>query len=160
MVCLQTKKDPSKRAKAATAAEFEDVMTTFMQKADEVAADHKNVFSSDRGPIFSFDNAPIHQGANLKGLKLDGARRAPLSPSSPDMHKCIEHVFGTIERAMQDCIRRDPGLSTAAKYKAKLEELFTTRITPEGVRKDVESLKPTYRAIQDAGGDWPDRRFR
>ena len=96
-------------------------MDFFMKEADKVALKHKQVFSPERGPIFSFDNAPIHQGANLAKLQLTGAKRAPLSPSSPDMHKCIEHVFGTIERAMQDCIRQDAGLSTAAKYKAKLE---------------------------------------
>lgn len=136
-------------------------MEDFISKAMAVAAEHKHVFSQDRGPIYSFDNAPIHQGANLQRLHLTGAKRAPLSPSSPDMHKCIEHVFGTMSRAMNKSLHRDASLTTAAQYKAEVERLFTTCITPESVQKDVATLKDTYYAIRhQVDGDWPDKHLR
>ena len=159
-VCLQTKRDPSKAAKAPTSAEFEDVMRDFIVKAKHIASEHKHVFSPDRGPIFSFDNAPIHQGADLQGLGIDKATRARLPPSSPDMHKCIEHVFGTITRAMTHSLSRDPSLTTAAQYKDEVVRLFNTIITPASVQKDVASLQATYSAIMKVGGNWPDKRFR
>lgn len=135
-------------------------MAFFKEKANEVASQHKNVFSPQRGPIFSFDNAPIHQGADLQKLELDGPKRAPLSPSSPDMHKCIEHVFGTMVQAMQRCLARNLSMSTAEEYKAKVQDLFMSCITAESVQKDVASLKSTYRAIQAANGNWPERSLR
>lgn len=136
-------------------------MRDFMAKAQEVAANHKQVFSAERGPVFSFDNAPIHQGAALlKELQLDGAKRASLPPSSPDMHKCIEHVFGTLTRAMAKSIRSNMNLSTAAAYKAEIVRLFYSVITPSSVQKDVASLKATYEEIKKVEGDWPEQRFR
>ncbi len=136
-------------------------MREFKPKANEVADKHKLVFSTDRGPIFSFDNAPIHQGADLQGLQLVGAKRAPLSPSSPDMHKCIEHVFGTMSRAMNNSLHKNATLTTAAQYRAEVERLFNTCITADSVQKDVATLKETYNAIRhEVGGDWPDKRLR
>lgn len=136
-------------------------MDEFMKKAQEVALEHKQVFSTDRGPIFSFDNAPIHQGANLQRLGLTGAKRAQLPPSSPDMHKCIEHVFGAITNAMSSSLHRNVALTTAAQYKAEVEKLFKTLITPKFVQRDVATLKDTYHAIRhEVGGDWPDKRLR
>lgn len=132
-----------------------------MSKAKGVAEGHKDVFCPARGPIYSFDNAPIHQGADLPRLQLTGARRAPLSPSSPDMHKCIEHVFGTMSQAMNDRLRQNATLTTAAQYRAEVERLFNTCITPESVQKDVATLKETYDAIRHkVGGDWPEKRLR
>ena len=135
-------------------------MRGFKAEAKQVALEHKHVFSPDRGPIYSFDNAPIHQGADLKGLEIAGAKRAKLPPSSPDMHKCIEHVFGTITRAMAHSLSKDANLTTAAQYKDEVVRLFNTLITPESVQKDVASLQDTYHAIMAAGGDWPDKCFR
>ncbi len=136
-------------------------MEDFMQKATEVAEGHKHVFSPDRGPIYSFDNAPIHQGADLKRLGLAGSKRAPLSPSSPDMHKCIEHVFATLTRAMNTSLHRNATLTTAAQYKGEVERLFKTIITPASVQRDVATLKETYHVIlHETSGDWPDKRFR
>ena len=136
-------------------------MEIFKAAAERVASEHKDVFNPERGPIYSFDNAPVHQAANLQPLGIVGHRRAELPPSSPDMHKCIEHVFGTLTRAMNASLHRNPGLSTAADYKAEVERLFNTIITRESVQKDVSSLKDTYRAIKDdVAGDWPARHLR
>lgn len=135
-------------------------MRDFIGKAEEVAREHRAVFSAERGPIFSFDNAPIHQGANLRALNVTGAKRAPLPPSSPDMHKCIEHVFGTITRAMNARLHEDVGLTTAQQYRDEVTRLFGSVITPSSVQKDVSTLHDTYRAILDVQGDWPDRHLR
>lgn len=136
-------------------------MKTFKAAADRVASQHKDIFSPDRGPVYSFDNAPIHQAANLRALGIEGHKRALLPPSSPDMHKCIEHVFGTLVQAMKDSLGRNASLSTAAQYKDEVERLFNTAITRESVQKDVASLKDTYRSIKDdVAGDWPPRHLR
>ena len=136
-------------------------MDFFKAEAQKVAMNNKHVFSPAKGPIYSFDNAPIHQGADLQALGLAGPMRAPLPPSSPDMHKCIEHVFGTLTRAMQKSLHRNLELTTAAEYKAEVVRLFNTIITPASVQKDVATLKDTYRAIRDeVAGDWPARHLR
>ena len=51
-------------------------------------------------------------------------------PGAPDMHKAIEHVFGTLTTAMNHALAKDPDLKTVPQYKAKLEELFQEKITP------------------------------
>lgn len=136
-------------------------MEFFKQEAENVALKHKHVFTPDRGPIYSFDNAPVHQGADLQALGLKGSKRAPLPPSSPDMHKCIEHVFGTLTRAMQKSLHRNTMLTTAAEYRAEVENLFKTIITPTSVQKDVNTLRDTYHAIRDeVAGDWPAKHLR
>ena len=136
-------------------------MVEFMEEANKVASKHRTVFSPDRGPLYSFDNAPIHTGANLQGLGLTGAKRVPLSPSSPDMHKCIEHVFGTMTREMNKSLHKNHSLTTAAQYRAEAERLFEKKITAASVQKDVATLRKTYTAIRDeVGGDWPDKSLR
>ena len=136
-------------------------MKIFVEKAEMVASPNRHIFKSERRPIYSFGNAPIHQGANLQPIGIVGARRAPLPPSSPDMHKCIEHVFGTLTRAMNTSLHRDLKLTTAAQYRAELERLFGSVITASSVQKDVDTLKETYIAIKDVvAGDWPDKELR
>lgn len=135
-------------------------MREFIGKAEEVAREHKGIFSPERGPVYSFDNAPIHQGANLQALHVVGSKRAPLSPSSPDMHKCIEHVFGTITRVMNARLHEDVSLTTAQQYQNEVERLFGSVITQSSVQKDVSTLPDTYRAIQQVNGDWPARHLR
>ncbi len=110
-------------------------MGFFKEEAEKVALEHKHVFTPERGPIYSFDNAPVHQGANLQALGLAGSKRATLPPSSPDMHKCIEHVFGTLTRAMQKSLHRNTMLTTVAEYRAEVEKLFNTIITPASVQR-------------------------
>lgn len=137
-------------------------MRAFQGAAQEVAAKHPRVFNAQKHPIYSFDNAPIHQAAedDLCKLGIYPSRRAPLPPSSPDMHKCIEHVFGTMSNALQASLHRKPHLSTADQYRQEVLDLFFNAITPASVQKDVASLKDTYRAILAKAGDWPAKPFR
>lgn len=117
-------------------------------------------------PRYSFDNASIHNMEDLEGLALDCHDRVELPAKSPDMHKVIEHVFGTLENAMQEALHDDPSLTRGHQYAALLRHLFKTRITPESVQKDIMSLYPLYRMLSRSksaggvGGDWPPARFR
>lgn len=117
-------------------------------------------------PRYSFDNATIHKMEELEGLALDWNDRVELPAKSPDMHKVIEHVFGTLETAMQEALHDDPSLSRGHQYAALLRDLFKNLITPDSVQKDIMSLYPLYRMLSRSknaggvGGDWPPARFR
>lgn len=70
-------------------------MEVFKAAAETVASKHKDVFNPERGPIQSFDNAPVHQTANLKPLGIVGHKHAQLPPTAlACMHKCIEQHGG------------------------------------------------------------------
>lgn len=148
-------------AKGPTGQEFKDVMRRFKKTAEEINEEH-----GLGEPVYSFDNAPIHDMTLLESIGIDGSDRAPLPARSPDMHKVIEHVFGTLEGAMQQELHDDPGLCTAKQYKAVLQRLFKSKITAESVRKDIKSLAGTYNVIRksrDEGGvegGWPPSRYR
>ena len=155
---MQTKKGTV--ARAPTTDEFLHVMEYFKEKAMEVKTKFPHIFSK-RGPLrFSFDNPPIHNTCPLSTIGIEPEHRAPLPPRSPDMHKVIEHIFGTLTNAMNESLASDPELKGVTKYKEKLEELFMHRITPNSVSKDVKSLKSTYDEIIRLGGDWPSAKFR
>lgn len=117
-------------------------------------------------PKYSFDNAAIHDMGQLEDLAITWEDRVELPPRSPDMHKVIEHVFGTLEIAMQEALHDDPGLTRGHQYAALLRDLFKSRITPQSVQKDIKSLYPLYRLLHRSkkyggvGGDWPPARFR
>ena len=148
-------------ARGPTAREFTDVMKVVKRKAEKI-----NREAGLGPPVYSFDNAPIHDMALLEVIGITGNDRAPLPARSPDMHKVIEHVFGTLEGAMQNLLHEDPSLSTAPQYKAALVKLFRSVITAESVQKDIRSLRSTYDIIhksRDAGGvegGWPPSRYR
>ena len=149
-------------AKGPTAKEFLNVMRRFTRQAEKVNREH-----GLEDPLYSFDNASIHDVALLsEEMDFDGNDRVPLPPRSPDMHKVIEHVFGTLEGAMQKKLHDNPGLCTAEQYKKVLEKLFRKVITADSVRKDIKSLKGTYdmiRKCRDAGGvegGWPPSKYR
>ena len=148
-------------AKGPTSREFLDVMRGFQRRAEDINRSH-----GLGDPIFSFDNAPIHDMSLLGELGISGLDRAPLPARSPDVHKVIEHVFGTLEGAMQKELHNDPQLCSAQEYKAVLVRLFKSVITPESVRKDIRSLRETYDVIRkcaDEGGmegGWPPSKYR
>ena len=156
---MQTKKQQA--AKGPTGGEFLDIMKVFKKHAEKI-----NIEYGLEDPVYSFDNAPIHDMSLLETIGIQGTDRAPLPARSPDMHKVIEHVFGTLEGAMQRELHADPGLCTAEQYKKVLVRLFNENITAESVRKDISSLKGTYdmiRKCRDAGGvegGWPPSKYR
>ena len=147
-------------AKAPTKEEFLHVMQDFKGKAAEVKSKFPHVFAK-RAPLrFSFDNPPIHNKCPLQQIGIEPGHRAPLPPRSPDMHKVLEHIFGTLTRAMNESLARDPHLKGVAKYKEELERLFMEKVTAVSVNKDVLSLRSTYEKIIELEGDWPPAKFR
>ena len=136
-------------------------MQYFRAEALKVAERHPHVFTKGARVKFSFDNPPIHNTCPLAEANIEPRDRVRLPPRSPDMHKAIEHVFGTLTTAMNHALAKDPDLKTVPQYKAKLEELFQEKITPASVRKDVESLPATYEYIlHKADGGWPPANLR
>lgn len=117
-------------------------------------------------PVFSFDNATIHDMEVLEEVGITWENRVPLPPRSPDMHKVIEHVFGTLEGAMQEALHEDHSLTRGREYAALLRTLFKQRITALSIQKDIRSLYPLYdmlhksKAEGGVEGDWPPAKFR
>ena len=100
---------------------------------------------------------------NMKGLKVHWL---PLPPQSHDMHKVIEHAINTLKGAAKKYFNDHPEIRRAEDVRAAFEKLFYKMVTVEAVRKDIRSLKRTYRVINrsvDRGGtagDWPSKRYR
>ena len=151
-------------AKGPTCEEFEDVMIVVNAKAKQVAERNPKVFGSERSsrlPLFSFDNPPIHQKANLSRADVKAEQRVPLPPRSPDMHKVIEHCFGILSRAMNEKLLEDSSIKSIDQYKAVIESLFYSCITQESIQADVVSLVDTYKYIaRKSAGGWPPYRLR
>ena len=148
-------------AKGPTSEEFEDVMTLINAKALHVANQHPEVFSEGKGPLYSFDNPPIHQAADLARAGILPQQRVPLPPRSPDMHKCIEHIFGILTRNLNTSLLRNPLINNLQMYKEEIERLFYSSITKQGVQADVQSLLETYRSIAGpSNGGWPRASLR
>jgi hypothetical protein len=111
---------------------------------------------SKRGPIYSLDNWTGHQAAEELGV-VEGLPDscAPLPPCSHDMHKVIEHRFGTLAKAFPKQLWYSCPATDIAGYKAVVERIMYG-ITPATVRVDV-----MYHAnILAKGGDWADRPYR
>ena len=151
-------------AKGPTSEEFEDVMHIINEKAIQVVQRHPRVFGKggSREPLFSFDDPPIHQTADLSRAGIKRSQRVPLPARSPDMHKVIEHCFGIVSRAMNKSLLRNSSIRSIEDYKAELQRLFFTCITQEGIAKDVDSLVHTYQSIasKDIEGSWPPKELR
>lgn len=151
-------------AKGPTCEEFEDVMGVVNKRALEVAVKHPAIFgteSNPRAPLFSFDNPPIHQKAVLARAGIKPEQRVPLPPRSPDMHKVIEHCFGILSRAMNTSLLCNSHIKSIGQYRAEIERLFYSCITPESVQADVKSLSATYDCIAgSAQGGWPPAKLR
>ena len=147
-------------ARGPTTEEFLHVLQYFRAEAFKVAQRHPHIFTQGKPPLFSYDNPPIHNKAPLEEIGMQQSERVDLPPRSPDMHKVIEHVFGTLTGGMNASLAKDPAMKSAPQYKAELERLFASMITSESVSKDVESLPATYQGILDVEGGWPDKSLR
>ncbi len=114
--------------------------------------------------VYSFDNDRIHTAA-LPELQNRGIltpnNRAPLPPSSPDMHKVVEHCIARVSTMInEELVNSDDIVHSVAYWQQRLVHLFNTGITAPQVAADVESLKHTYEAIINAHGGWPARQYR
>lgn len=159
---LQTKQGQD--AKSFSAAEVNDVMKNFQEKAIELIetefmSDEKKI--SEMQPIFSLDNAPVH--CDVEEVIGVGSR-APLPPYSPDMHKGIEHIFNQVRQFI--LVQRLPAIAAdhaitplSLEYWPTLVGDALKHVTPESIQKDILSLRDTYEYIVKFNGARAPRPF-
>lgn len=119
--------------------------------------------------ILSLDNDRGHTSAmnalvNCGVLTAQQAKdmRAPHPSHSPDMHKAVEHVHGTLTTFMQRLMEQTPdSMGHDAKwYMEQLQKYFYDHIKADDIAKDVASLKLTHEEIVRLQGGWPGRGYR
>jgi hypothetical protein len=116
-------------------------------------------------PLWSLDNAPVH-GTAISGpwpTRPEGLWNVVSPPPySPDLHKVIEHVHARVCTEFMDWIVKNPNTAydCIEDYYARLEYMFQEIITPESVRKDVDSLLQTFAKVLEAGGGYPEPKYR
>lgn len=143
-------KDNSRFGKGPTAAEFKDVLKFFRTVAEaemkEVCRVRQERFF-DNTPVYSFDCWSGHNvAAELGIVEGDIDSRAPLTPFSPDMHKVIEHVFNRVDHRFGEELWLGVDVDDINVYAECVTQILFT-FDPESIRKDIRSLKGTYRDI-------------
>ena len=135
-------------------------MRRFKQAAEEVAASHPKLFDKDHTIINSYDSDQIHKGAKQMlsshlAIGEDHGNRLPLPLYSPDMHKVLEHTHALVVHGMMAKLRRDRAADKGIKYYKQLcKQVFFSKVTKEGVRKDVKSLKRLYHFVKGKRGEY------
>lgn len=150
---LQTK--TGAQAQGCTAFEFQNaVMPT---------AHYRALVSGIQDPIFAFDNNRIHNDVKkhpeVLGLTRDNFLDLP--KYSPDFNKPIEHNHGYIEKRFKQLLRDYPydlPLS-ATQLMEMLMRVFMEYTPVQGVHNDVNSLRATWQAVIDVGGDYPAKEY-
>lgn len=116
---------------------------------------------------YSLDNARVHKAAYSEETVAwpdkptngtFGVVQPP--PYSPDLHKVIEHVHGTICSAFRQEIQAMGPAEDINTYFAKLKQLFYQKTTAASVQKDCQSLKQTIQEVIKLEGAWPAAQFR
>lgn len=162
-LCLPMQTKEGKPAAGCTAREFCDVLDVIQEAAAQKMAAIPGGIQPQQ-LVWSFDNDRIHKAA-LPELQLrrmiSGHTRAPLPPSSPDMHKVVEHCIGRLASMVAaELADTEDVQQSVAFWQAKVESMFFGNISAESIAKDVASLRDTYKAIIDVQGAWPAKRYR
>jgi hypothetical protein len=158
---LQTKEN--KIATTLTSMEFE----YFMNKLWKLLHTRKFQRLLPPGTDYklSFDGDGCHKGAKLAQYGIQASDIEPHPSNSSDMHKVVENGHGTLQSHMQRWLleheRTQPGVKLqVGECKAELEQRFYHMSTTGEIKRNVLTLKDTYRAIIAAGGDYPPKRLR
>lgn len=141
------------------------VMTEVEDKARALQRNYPKLFQN--GLWVSMDNATFHPTGELK-LRVRGLRvhRLPVPPQSHDIHKVIEHAIHLLKMEFDKWMIDHPDVVKMEDIKAAFVRTFYEKVKRDGVRKDIMSLRKTYRAIYrsvKAGGtegDWAPSRLR
>lgn len=105
--------------------------------------------------MVSYDNDRVHQGANLTEVGIMDEDRFELPELSSDMHKVVEHVHAWLQFRMQQWLEtQENNKLTVRQCMDELERLFYKELKLESIRKDVHSLKATYKAVIDHQGGY------
>lgn len=117
-------------------------------------------------PHWSLDNANVHKSACGEPTWEGGRPPGPMMeiwvpPWSPDLHKPIEHVHGTVVSATRAVILQEQKpRACIEEYFKEVQKQFYARITAQGVSQDVASLQDTYREVLRLKGRFPPPKFR
>lgn len=137
-----------------TTEEFNVLMGELVRK---LQGEHARSLKRGERWQLSYDNAAVHTDAEKV---VQGINRLPHPRKSPDMHKVVEHMHAWLTQRMQAwLLEQDVRRVDADAAKQQLKDLFYSYKT-ESIMADVESLPGTYKAIRDAGGRYPTKRFR
>jgi ureidoglycolate hydrolase len=80
---------------------------------------------------------------------------------SPDIHKVIEHVHGTVYNGfMEQLMMMEVKPATCQAFIDMVGHAFTKHVSVESVQKDIASLKDTLTQIVLAQGGWPSKKYR
>lgn len=132
-------------------------MCNIKDKADEVAAHYFTQFAD--GPYWSWDNASVHV-KSLPHIGIPAGKRIVCPPKSFDMQKVVEHAHATIKGAFARRLNSVPENSTRAELIEIFSNIVDTEVKLMSIRRDVESLKATYREIIKVNGAYPSPEFR
>jgi len=155
---LQTKE--GNPAKSVTSMEFEQWIGQLWKKLHTVAYQIKK--PPDVSYQLAFDNAGVHKGANLRQFGLTQADIVYVPSLSCDLQKVVEHCHANLYHAMQRWLAQ-PEVDSRPKLdveecKTKLRTAFSK--LSDGIKKDVKSLKDTYREIIAKQGHYVSKRRR
>lgn len=162
MTATLQKKDGT-TPKTLTSMEFEYFMTKLWKLL------HTRKFQRLLPPgtdyTLSIDGDGCHKGANLASCGIQAADMEQHPSNSSDMHKVVENGHGALQNHMQRWLlkreREQPDVKLqVAECKAQLEASFYRMSTTGEIQRNVSTLRETYQAIIDAGGDYPPKRFR
>jgi hypothetical protein len=110
----------------------------------------------------AFDNAGVHQGANLRQYGINSSDIVDVPALSSDLQKVVEHCHANLYNAMQKWLQAPQQQS---RKKLPVEEcmaqlLTTFRGMKEQIQKDVDSLPATYQEIIDREGGYVSKSNR
>jgi hypothetical protein len=157
MPFLQTKQ--GKAAQGFTSQEFADFMRDLKDIMD--SPEKSQLLGRNERWLYSWDNDKIHKGADLEGVGFEEGDRFPLPELSSDMHKVVEHCHAWLDAAMQRWLEEhEDEQLTGQQCMDELVRLFEEELPLEGIRKDVNSLNATYKAVIAAEGGYVEAKFR
>lgn len=141
------------------------MLQPLIPKWRRLAETHPEIYKD--GVWVSWDNAKFHKEGGVlnraRGLRW---HRLPCPALSHDMHKVVEHAINTLKAAANKWANDHPEVRDQQGVQEAFKRLFFERVSLEGVRKDIMSLRSTYRVIargRAAGGvagGWPAKRYR
>ena len=160
------KKDGTEReAKSPTGQEVADFLLDVQQKIE--ARSKLPSYPSKVKPVFSLDNAACHKAAkSLLCKKHKGKFKQDsfldLPPYSPDLHKVIEHVHGTICTKFKKLGRDQKHVfGTCTEYQDLMCKIFyDSKSSKRSVVQDTQSLYETMLEVVKVQGGYPPSIFR
>lgn len=170
----QDKQGKTVECKAPNAPEIQKFIEDVHEKLDSLTITPGQLETFKR-PIpsgwraeWSLDNAAVHKKAYEdpaweKKPKNASFGQVQPPPYSPDMHKVIEHVHGTLCSAFRvwlEANHKEAAEMDIPTLFKQLEKLFYQHITVQSVRKDLQSLAKTFSQVKELNGAYPAAKYR